>query len=220
MLKDVKDFLILVTKMEERKCKLCGSNKTYFIRSIAYRKGGSYNWHKYDNGYICHYCYLKIVQKAESKMRNGKLSKHSCVGKGFIMEQVVSKYLGVENCNLKTDNLHNGFDLFKIGYGRMDVQGSKVYGLGKYRCWMFTVKKNNDCYFLVGLDKDRKIIIKAWIIPTKDIYTKRTITIMCDTSESKRRFGKYEMKLEQVSQLNDILHSIGKNGCKYLCDVH
>jgi len=201
------------TDKGERVCLICGTGITY-VSDEGYEL-----WHKYENGYICHNCYMLKLRKDSTKIRNGKLSKHTTTGKGFIAEQVVSKYLGVDSCSLRLDNLCGSTDIFdNKKYGNIEVKSYRLKDMGRL-CdgWRFKlVCKKVDTYFFLGFDKDRRNILRVWIIPSNKIKIKSVIVIL-NNYRSRCRYIEYEV---DYNKFNDILHTLGKNGCKYFCDLN
>ena len=195
---------------KDRYCILCGVNHT----------GG--NWCRYGNGYICRNCKNKL----RSKARHGTLSKHSETGKGLITEQVVAKYLGIENLNIKLDKFaRNPIDMFDNKLGRIDVKSCRLIEFkSKFSLnygWHFNDiidYKYVDTYILVGFDENRKNIIKVWIISSKSFDVKTGIGIRMNTLRNgfKSKYKKYEI---DAKPFNDILHELSKLDCPYLCDV-
>lgn len=96
------------------KCCKCGRTETsQWCRN--YNKDG--NWDR--KSYICNICWQrtyrkdhpeKDIRKLMSQHKEGKLSRYSPVGKGFIGTQIVCNALGIDDCNIKTDNFNFWID--------------------------------------------------------------------------------------------------------------
>lgn len=193
----------------DRRCSSCQSTTT------------PRNWYKLGDGFICSNCWKSKHYKGKSKIRNHTLSKTSATGKGLIGEQVVCKYLGTKNNNIENDKFAgNPVDIHHEILGRINVKGRKLvytHELGKnYYFWKFSFRDMYaiDTYFLLGYDIERRNIIKAWIIPKKEL--KNNTLYIGDSVNGLLKYSKYEINAEP---LNTILHTLGKSGCKYLYDV-
>ena len=211
----VMDLMIWVIKMERRKCMLCGGENT---RKRKHKNGNTYEeWCKYKGGFICGSC--SKLQSA--KIRNGKLSKYSETGKGFISEQLVAKYLGIDNCNIKNNSLHSSVDLFHNDkYKRIDVKSCKLTSLcGDCYGWNFTLGKHKpDNYFLLCFDENRKRLLHVFVIPGSTITNTFCISISVGNL---LRYYRYKLDNTEVEKLNDVLHSLGKNGsCEYILEYN
>jgi len=205
-----------------RICLICKRNK-----SVKRTNCMSEKWYRYKGGYICHSCYTGVCNKQNTQIRNGKLSKHSYTGKGFISEQIIAKYLNIENENIRNDKFAGGHvDLVDINIGNIDVKSCKLKFFTKvykgietiHTGWTFdTNNKKVDKYIFVGFNEERNEIIKVWMIPVNNISS-LAITIYFSV-KGLMRYKEYEFSSVEVEKLNSILHSIGKD-CKYLCDIN
>lgn len=164
----------LKKKIEERKCCKCGEDKS------------NWSWYKYRNekgiwdrkSYLCHTCgvyedYNKNI-KSIADWRTGQLSRYSSHGKGFIGVQIIAKTIGVEDCNIKTNNFCFYVDLSMHNkYGKSEVKTSTFHV--RDNRWVFGGIKpeNSDTIFLVCMDDNDpwNNVIRIYIIPSKYIDT-------------------------------------------------
>jgi len=203
---------LYIPDITNRTCKICGTNKTRIQEGVE-------KWCIYNGGFICLSCYVKKWKRDRTKRRNGILNKNTNSGKGLISEMIVCKYLGTDNYNISSDNFNSQFDILDETLGKVDVKGSEVREKDDERLlkvsrsynWNFDVKvKSSDIYFLLGYNKDRKNIIKAWKVPV-GIIKHNSITI----SVGKKSFyDRYLLGLEEIEKLNDIYHSLSIDNCK------
>ena len=200
--------------------------------------------HKYDSfSYLCNNCYAKKYYKIKYKevignkalIRNGKLSKNSKVGKGFISEQIVAVYLGIENNNIKNDNFHSLVDMIDNNSKKVEVKSSELHIIGYDKSGIYSVsgwhfnlnyKMFADIHIFLGFDMYRKNILKVWVI-NEEIKINTGINIRYEYKLNNKynndkpinKYSKYELPKSEVDRFNKILHSLGKD-CKYLCDIN
>lgn len=227
---DINDIKIRETPkdyFEGRICCICKSDKTYI------KPNGKPHWRSCKcgmencTGYICEKCRMNIennrpdsysnLRKAGRLCRNKGILKDSNMGKGFIIEQVIAKFLGLENCNLKLDNFKAKFDIYPHPeYGRIQTMGRSPY----YGDWFFGGRdfsgriSNGDTLFIVCMDKNWKVIIQVYRFPTKDIIHRTGITIYNNPS---RRVWYEDYKIDE-KPFNDIYHSMNTDNCPVIKD--
>ena len=157
-------------------CFRCRTNDRYTFR--YYDDEG--NW---TGKYICKNCHNKI----KTDCRNRNLDPLSTVGKGFIGEMIIAKYLGLKNCNLELDNFNARFDISPdSGYKRIQVKTPSLIG-GK---WKATIGKthNFDTVFIVCMDKNEpwKDIKRMYIVPEEELHNDIQIDIYDDWPKIRR----------------------------------
>jgi len=172
-------------------CDKCGKNKPK-----------NQNWYYKNNKRLCSSCY------SEPDYKNGNLDKNSNVGRGFIGQVVVRKVLNVDlehDCNC-SQGFGSSYDLYDKKYGKMDVKTAK---LNKNNIWIFhfAYKKIANSYICLGFDKDRKHILKVWIIPNKGIYKDLNSCIIINTKYSLDKYKEFEVDAEPY---DDILHELSQ----------
>lgn len=167
-----------------KRCRICGSTKTYIDNS------GKYIWHRYkDKGgvwngrsYLCHkcnhLCWYKNIGikdygdiKYVTNVRSGNIDKSKAQGMVIITQAVVAKVLRINDLNIENDNFGWHVDMKNDIYGNIDVKYSClayiIIGTLKYELWKFKIGRNINCCtcILLCLSKDWKDIDRVYIIP-------------------------------------------------------
>lgn len=206
-----------IDMLKGRKCCECGSSKTHV-------SGYSHKWYKHIctkeccTGYVCLKCYSKQrnnlpdsnhgIIKSMRKFRNGKLSKGSSSGKGFIGEMIVAKTRKLKSCAIETDNFNNRFDLsVDPEYGNIQVK-LRTPQHGDYKV-SFGIEHNFDTLFVVCMSEDMKDIEKMYVIPEEELCGITQITIC-------KNGGKYEIFRVDKTPYNDMFHSMKLENCHIL----
>lgn len=167
-------------EIKERKCCVCGSNKTYIDNS------GVYIWNRYKdiNGnwdgksYTCKKCHRKEIfelekidpdshynyMKSNAKYRTKGFDKNDSRDKFIIGESVICKVLDIDNINIIENNFNMHIDTHHEYYRDIDVKIDSPTEDGK---WKFHTRRKWDCdhYFCLGTDENWKNIEAALIIP-------------------------------------------------------
>lgn len=205
-------------------CQICDSKETYINsnrRPI---------WHKYkisenenlsikgtscnNKSYICDLCYHKERQKANAKCRNKELSKDSTLGKGFIGEQIWCKVRGVKNCNIEMDNFTYKHDHSPDKeYGIVNTKIATKISRSKHSDrWSFDTKGEYDNVVLFCMDKERKNVERAYIIPKEVLENRRIVDIV----QSSTKYSWYEKYRVNEKSYNEAYHSMNLKECPVL----
>lgn len=162
---------------------------------------------------LCSLCKKDIeneMNRFKSDYRNNDLDPHSSVGKGYISEVLVAKFLNIKTCFDITGNFNHKF-LYDIeDWGRINVKSSSLRDGNYHR---FVIKKNivPDFFFCIGYDKLRKHVIKVYIIPNeKHISNKLEIQININNPNPYLKFEETEKPWD------DLFHSMKLENCKVL----
>lgn len=165
---------------------------------------------------MCYGCY----KNSRTDYMMGNLDKKSNVGSAFISQRVVAKYLGLKlkddlNC---TEGFKHPFDLYdEKKYYYINVKSSQLHNsLRGNPYWRFNLsqKEMPDTYIMLGFDKDRKNILKAWKSDPLDdlIFDEKTgrsknILGITNTFRVLRQYQPWEM---DTIPLNKILHEMSQ----------
>lgn len=180
-----------LNKIKERKCFICGDDKTI----------GS--WYKYEIGkggwdrksYICKKCYsgiqnnlphsYKNIRKSLSDFRNGQLSIYSETAKGIIGEIVVAKIRKLDVLSIKDDNFCSIYDLSRdLEYGMIQVKTKRFVD---DMCFLNYYNDNLhfDVTFIICLDENFENIERMYIIHIDDIIDHMSVSITKSSSPSR-----------------------------------
>ena len=185
-----------------KKCFNCGCSKDKNKHGLYY---------DINKNILCAACYNKYDYKF------GRLSKESYVGKGFIAEKIIAKTLNIDKHCIELINFIHPFDLYNDQYKRIDVKSCKLLNnKGNNFHWNFRLNKNGkaDTYILMGLDENRKNILKIWIINVNDELIKNNTQLGISNSEKGlSRFKQFEVDPEPF---NETYHSMSLENCSVL----
>lgn len=160
------------------------------------------------------YC-SSCIRKQDYKY--GNLNPESAIGFAFISQRIVAKTLNINHdCNLEI-NFGHPYDLYDINYGKIDVKCSKLLlNEGIWEIWSFKVDKKNkaDYYIMLGFSRDKKEILKSWIIPTNTeiLNNKKSINIY-NSEKGLLRFKEFEV---DHKSFNTTYHSMSIDNCPVL----
>lgn len=185
------------TYQKNKKCNMCGKNK-YLVKK--------YNDNGYFMGeYICQTC-------LNSDYRNGNLDPYSSVGKGYISEVLVAKFLKIDTCFDKTGIFnYRSFDMFETEeWGRINVKGSKLIDNNYH---LFNISKNiiPDFFFCIGYDTYRKYVERVYIIPNEDYISKLDLLAI-----PKYGYSKYHIFMENEKPWDDLFRTLKLSNCSIL----
>lgn len=163
--------------------------------------------------------YIKTIRSADC--RNKNLDPDSPIGKGYMAEALVSKFLGIPTCFDVTDNFsHPGHDILEHDdWGIINVKSSALLTLGwgyEYLGWTFGIKKNKypDFFFCIGYDECRSHVKCVYYIPNEyDISDMAKIYI--NSSWSPEEDPYYWFK-EDPKPWDDMLHTLKLDKCRVL----
>lgn len=203
--------------ISKRKCCRCKGIDTFVSNKTGvaawYKKKISGIWD--GTSYYCNDCEHKMRRKCRNKLSE----KDSNFGKGFIIEQVVSKTLGIYSCNLELDNFNAIFDLYDCNkYKDIQVRSTepsirksswknKEY---TYDVWHIPLGlPEYDTLFAVCMSEDYKNIDRMYIIPICRVPAARGLTIYKDPKTSPW----YEDFRIDEKPYNDIYHSMKIDDC-------
>lgn len=193
-------------QIENETCCRCGCNKKQTLGWVE--KG------LLEHQVMCLKCYQKSKSYNIPDYKKGKLDKNSDVGKGFVGQRVVAKYLGLElkdDCNCSV-NFGHPYDLYdKDKYGKIDVKTSKLNTvINGNPFWYFILLKKiiSDTYIMLAFDENRKNILKGWCIDSKnDLVNKKSSIGITNIQYSLRKWKNYEIN---NCKLNEILHKMSQ----------
>lgn len=216
--KDQLKLAILGKFPKIRRCCLCQSHETY-------QKNDIQQWHKHKCGeynctrYLCDRCYKRDpnsyhgIIKSMRDHRNKRLDKDSTTGKGFIGQQIIAKILGVEDCNIKTNNFHSIIDAYDhIKYKRIQV---KTVHFNKYGRWTIGhIMYNFDTLFIICMNNDFNNIERVYIIPAQEIKNRGIYSVSIYSSVHRNSW--YENFRVDQRPYNKILHNMKIEDCPVL----
>ncbi len=209
-------------KLIDRKCCRCGTTTTY-----TDKKSGVAAWRKRKiNGkwdgenYYCDSCHHKLKRKC----RNKEIEKNSRQGKGFRIEQVIAKTLGIKNCNIELDNFNVGLDLYDPTKYK-DIQSrsaepsirksswnGKIY---EYDVWHFPIDPPEyDTYFAVCMTENYKDIERIYVIPADKLPVSAGLTIYKEPKNP----AWYEKYRIDESPFNETYHSLKIEDCSVIAN--
>lgn len=204
-----------------RKCFRCNSTTTFVDP-----KTGKATWRKrkiqiddksvWDGkNYYCDSCHHKLKRK----WRNKGLEKDSRHGKGFRIEQVIAKTLGIKNCNVELDDFNTTFDLYDpVKYKDIQARSAKPSirkaswkdQLYEYDVWHFGMDiPEFDTLMLVCMSEDYKDIVRIYAIPTDKLSFSQGITIY----EDPKFPAWYEEFRIDEKPYNETYHSLSIEDC-------
>ena len=205
-----------------RECCRCKGIDTY----VSDKTGVAAWYKKKINGiwdgvsYYCNDCEHKMRRKCRNKLSE----KDSNFGKGFIIEQVVSKTLGICSCNLELDNFNSIFDLYDHNkYKDIQVRSTKPSVRNaswknkeyKYDVWHVALGlPEYDTLFIVCMSEDYKNIERMYIIPIGRVPHANGFTIYKDPKVSPW----YEDFRADEKPYNDVYHSMKVQNCPVIKD--
>lgn len=210
----IQELEIYVTDYRPNRCKkemcdICGKKVKPGKALREYDKNGNCT-----KKWLCRNCY--IAHNADC--RNKNLDPDCGVGKGYITEVLVAKFLGINTCFDITGNFnHKAFDMYEHEYfGRINVKGSSLHSYNGYLTWYFGIYKNiiPDFFFCICYDKDMKNVESVYIIQNKEyIYKLKTLAIYKDRQSIWDKFKESE---EEVKKWNDLFHTLKLENCPVL----
>lgn len=170
----------------------------------------------------CDQCKILIRRRYYSKCltdcRNNDLDPDSDVGKGYITEVLVAKFLGIKTCFDMTGVFnHKAFDMYEHeDWGKIDVKGSNLYDYNGYLTWHFNTKKNKypDFFFCIGYDKEMMHVESVYIIPNGD-----DVCELVSVSIPKGRHSKWNVFKESEEELkkwDELFHVLKLENCPVL----
>jgi hypothetical protein len=170
--------------------------------------------------YYCDSCHHKLKRKC----RNKEIEKDSRKGKGFIIEQVIAKTLGINNCNIELDDFNAIFDLYDpLKFKEIQVRSAKpsirkatwngkVY---EYDVWHFGLDiPEFDTFMLACMSKDYKNIERMYAIPENKIPLAAGLTIY----KEPKNYAWYEEYRIDEKPYNDTYHSMNIDNCPVIKD--
>lgn len=165
---------------------------------------------------------IKEQQRRQSKKmadcRNGNLDPNSSVGKGYITEVLVAKFLGIKTCFDLTDNFcHPMYDMLEHEkFGKIDVKGSSLLHIRANYGWYVTIRRNKkpDFFFFVGYDKNRKHVKSVYIIPNGN-HVNKSHTIWIPNGKHSK-WDKFKESEEEVKKWDDLFHTLKLKNCQIL----
>lgn len=181
--------------------------------------------------YSCTRCYSKIREslpdsrsnwkKSVRKCRTKSLSRDTTTAVGFIGEQIVTKTLGLDNCNLKLNNFNARYDGSRHSeYGIVEIKTS-TFNVMEDK-WKFTgiYADKSDTIFFLCMDKDMKNVERVYRIPSIEFVYKTNFSIYKNPSrgtwyDNPKKDYRIDEKL-----FNDIYHSMSSKDCPVLKDSH
>lgn len=150
--------------------------------------------------------------------RNKNLDPDSTVGKGYITEVLVAKFLGIKTCFDMTGVFnHKAFDMYEHeDWGKIDVKGSIIHYYNGYLMWYFDTDKNiiPDFFFCIGYDKYMKNVECVHIIPNEDRVCKSARIWIPKDRHSK--WNVFKESEEEVKKWNDLFHTLKLDNCPVL----
>jgi len=203
-----------------RLCFRCHSDTTYVSE-----KTGVAAWRKRKiNGiwdgenYYCDSCHHKLKRKCRNKL----VEKDSNTGKGFRVEQVVAKALGLKNCNLELDDFNTVFDLYDpIKYKDIQVRSigpsiRKATWNGReyiYDVCHFALNLPEcDTFFAICMSKGYKDIERIYAIPV-DKLPKDGLAKGMTIYKDPKFPAWYEQYRIDEKPFNEIYHSMKIDDC-------
>lgn len=149
--------------------------------------------------------------------RFGNLDPKSSVGKGYISEAIVAKFLNIKTCFDITGNFnYPGYDLLEHeDWGLINVKSSTLLIDNVHR---FGIRRSikPDFFFCIGYDENRKHIIAIYIIPNEDFVSKSVgITIPFD-SDVWLRWYDFRESDSGIKEWDELFHSLKLDDCSVL----
>lgn len=140
------------------KCCICSTDLSSNNAGRNKYYGENGNWNR--KSYLCDNCYCK----SKTQCRTMCVDPKSNLGMSIISEKIIGDFLGIKSCNEKMNNYSFPIDmLHHEKYGKIDVKASSLRQDGKSR---FNTRRKVDCdhYFLLGFDKNMRIIDVVYIV--------------------------------------------------------
>jgi hypothetical protein len=136
-------------------------------------------------GYLCDRCFriyspdsINNILKCISNWRNENLSRYSAVGKALIGQWIGGKTLGIEDLNIKNDNIRQPVDLYHPIYKNLDVKISTFDN--RRGAWFMGTGDIHIFDHILALCMDRhkhwKNVERGYIIPIDVLDKNRYIT--------------------------------------------
>jgi hypothetical protein len=166
--------------------------------------------------------YKKRIEKIKEKsdFRNNNLDPNSSIGKRYITETVIKKYLGLKTCLDKTGNITKkglGYNIVDTEeWGTICVKSAKLSKRGESIGWHFGIEKNkkSDFFFCIGYDKKRENIMMFLIIPNEDRVS--VLDGLWVPTDGRCKWDAFRESKEEVKKLDDIFHSLRLEDCPIL----
>lgn len=198
-------------RQKNRSCLRCNKTTEEILRErptlkkVFWRKG------------ICDPCFHKLKRKC----RNKELPKDHRTAKGFRIEMVIGKVLGIKVCSIELDNFNSVFDLYDpIKYKEIQVRSCQyacrktAYYNGKkyeYYTWHIPLDllKEYDTLFAVCMTEGYKDIYRIYIIPVDKLPDTQGFDIYKDPKDHMW----YEEYRVDEKPYNDMYHSMKIEDC-------
>lgn len=170
-------------------------------------------------GYLCDNCHSKFGDSKDNTIKNmrqfrtGMLDPSSAQGKGFIGARIIAKTLGLDDCNIKTNNFNFYIDLSKHSvYGYIEVKTATFSRIDK--TWNFNTNREQDydTLVLICMDENWNDIERIYAIPWEYSIKRKHITIY----ENPSRYCWYEKFRIDEKLYNDIFHNMKIENCQVL----
>lgn len=203
--------------IDGRICFRCHSDTTYVSKKtdVATWRNRKVNGIWDGKNYYCDSCHHKLKRKC----RNKDVEKDSRFGKGFRIEQVIAKTLGIKNCNIELDNFNLVFDLYDpIKYKDIQSRSAgpsirKATWKDKeyfYDVWHLPIDlPEYDTFFAVCMSKGYDNIERMYAIPSEKLPISVGLTIYKDPNNKPW----YEEFIIDEKPYNDIYHSMKIDDC-------
>lgn len=157
-------------------------------------------------------------QKKKTDCRNGNLNPNSSLGKGYVSEILVAKFLGIKTCFDLTDNFsYPKYDMFEHeDWGIINVKGSSPIRRENNSYWGFSTRKNTrpDFFFCIGYDENRKHVEIVYIIPNEHYVSAiEGIHIPCNGNS---KWDIFKEREDEVKKWDDLFHTLKLENCPVL----
>lgn len=157
-------------------------------------------------------------RKLSAACRNGNLSPKSSVGKGFISEILVAKFLDIRTCFDITGNFnYPGYDLLEHeDWGTINVKSSSLL---KNRFHTFGTRKSikPDFFFCIGYDENRKHVIAVYIIPNEEYVNKLySIAVPFGKDFGNSKWYEFRESEEEIQKWDELFHTMKLDDCPVL----
>jgi hypothetical protein len=201
-------------------CCICGCNGAYLKYPNSRRWDGK--------SFSCNICYQRkyrednadIIKKHNNRLsymsnwKNGELDPYTSAGKGYIIEQIVCKTLGIKNLNVENNTFRHKYDGFD-GSQYIQIKGSSFYAIE--RKWHRHIKDTEEFDILIFLCMDKympwKDVVRAYKIPDEYVCTIRGISIYENTLRCRSKWEDFKIDEKPFS---DTYHNIEIDDCPAL----
>lgn len=150
--------------------------------------------------------------------RNGNLDPNSSLGKGYITEILVAKFLGIKTCFDLTNNFsYPKYDMFEHeDWGLINVKGSTLMRKGNGSYQYFSIRKNTrpDFFFCIGYDENRKHVKSIHIIPNECYVS--TLHTICIPYSDNSKWDIFKEREDEVKKWDDLFHTLKLENCPVL----